>query len=106
MTAGALMAGVLAFSIPQAGAQATGPIVHIKDFKFDPATLTIKAGTSVKFINDDDDAHTATSSTKAFDSGGLDTHDSWSHTFATPGTYNYICAVHPYMKGVITVTAP
>jgi plastocyanin len=105
LAAALLMIGALA--LPQVPAQAqTSPIVHIKNFKFVPATLTIKAGTTVKFVNDDSDAHTATANDKTFDSGGLDTNDSWSHTFTKPGTYNYFCAVHPYMKGLITVTAP
>ncbi len=101
-----LMIGALALPNLPAGAQSTPTIVHIKNFKFVPATLTIKAGTTVTFINDDTDAHTATALDKSFDSGGMDTRDSWSHTFAKSGTYNYFCAVHPYMKGVITVTAP
>ena len=100
------MIGALAGPGHQATAQSSPTIVHIKDFKFIPATLTIKAGTTVKFINDDTDAHTATAVGKAFDSGGLDTNDSWTHTFSQPGSYSYICAVHPYMKGVINVTAP
>src|SRR5579883_1421292 len=104
--AAALLSGALAFTIPRAGAGITGPVVHIADFKFVPATLPIKAGTTVTFINDDSDAHTVTSATKAFDSSGLDAHDSWSHTFSTPGTFDYLCAVHPYMKGVITVIKP
>lgn len=103
----ALLLGALTLPTPQAGAQATGlVVVHIKGFKFVPATLSIKTGTTVKFINDDQDAHTATALDKTFDSGGLDTSDVWSHTFAKPGTYSYFCAVHPYMKGVISVSAP
>jgi plastocyanin len=104
--AAALLLGA-AVSAPPASAQTAAPVVvHIKDFKFVPASLTIKAGTTVKFVNDDADAHTATALDKTFDSGGLDTNDSWSHTFAKPGSYSYFCAVHPYMKGAITVTAP
>jgi plastocyanin len=105
LAAALLMIGALALPHVPAGSQ-TPMVVHIKDFKFAPPALTIKAGTTVKFINDDSDAHTATATDKTFDSGGMDTNDSWSHTFTKPGNYNYFCAVHPYMKGVITVTAP
>jgi plastocyanin len=102
----ALLVGALALPTPQAGAQATGlVVVHIKDFKFVPATLKIKSGTTVRFVNDDQDAHTATALEKRFDSGGLDTGDAWSHVFSTPGTYSYFCAVHPFMKGVVIVSA-
>jgi plastocyanin len=106
ITAAALWLSFFALLTPWAGAQTAAPTVHIKNFKFVPATLTIKAGTTVTFVNDDTDAHTATATDKTFDSGGLDTSEGWSHKFTTPGTYSYFCAVHPYMKGVVTVTAP
>ena len=77
----------------------------IAGFAFSPASVTIRAGQSVLFVNDDDDAHTVTATSKTFDSGGLDTHDRWQHVFSKPGTYPYICALHPYMKGTIVVVA-
>ncbi len=79
--------------------------VHIINFAFKPATVTIHAGQTVMFVNEDADAHTATASDHSFDSGGLDTDDHWSHTFTKPGRYAYICALHPYMRGTIVVTA-
>ena len=77
--------------------------VHIKDFAFHPATLTVTAGDTVAFINDDDDAHTVTASAGAFDSKGIDTHGRWEYRFKTAGTFGYVCALHPYMKGTIVV---
>jgi len=77
--------------------------VHIKDFAFSPARTTVAVGTRVRFVNDDQDAHTVSSTTRAFDSGGLDTGDVWTHAFSKPGTYTYICALHPYMHGTIVV---
>lgn len=109
IAAAALLLGALTLPAPPAHAQTaptSGPVVHIKMFKFTPAALTVKAGTTVTFINDDTDAHTVTAVDKTFDSGGLDTNDKWTHTFAKAGTYSYFCAVHPYMKGAVTVTAP
>jgi plastocyanin len=80
-------------------------VVHIKNFAFAPATLTIVAGQIVRFVNDDQDAHTVTSTTKTFNSGGLDTGDAWTYVFSKPGTFAYFCAMHPYMHGSIVVRA-
>ena len=78
-------------------------IVHVKDFAFRPASLTITVGQRVTFQNDDDEAHTVTATDKSFDSAGLDSGQTWTHTFERPGTYTYFCALHPYMKGKIVV---
>ncbi len=77
--------------------------VHVKDFKFDPPVLTVHVGDRVTFVNDDDEAHTVTSTDKAFDSGGLDTGNTWQHVFSKAGTYQYFCELHPYMKATIVV---
>jgi plastocyanin len=86
-------------------APATAPMVHIKDFAYHSATLTVKPGTTVRFVNDDGEAHTVTATDRSYDSAGMDTGDAWTHTFAKPGTYTYFCALHPYMKGVVVVRA-
>jgi len=71
---------------------------------------TIKAGTTIAFINDDNDhAHNVVSGTRAaptqdFSSGLLQPGQRWSYTFTTPGVYHYFCSLHPGMDGVITVT--
>ena len=78
--------------------------VHIKDFAYVPATLTVPSGSTVRFVNDDTEAHTVTAVSRSFDSGGLDSGDSWTHRFATPGTFAYFCAIHPYMHGTVVVT--
>jgi len=71
---------------------------------------TIKAGTTITFINDDNDhAHnvvsgTRTAPTQAFYSGLLQPGQRWSYTFTTPGVYPYFCSIHPGMDGAITVT--
>jgi plastocyanin len=79
--------------------------VVIDNFTFRPVELTVKAGTKVTWVNHDDVPHTATSSVKprAFDSGTLDTDDKFTHTFTTPGTYDYFCALHPKMTGRVVV---
>lgn len=77
--------------------------VIMKDDAYAPTRLTITAGQTVTFVNQDDDAHTVTSSNGWFDSKGLDTNGVWRHTFTKPGTYAYFCELHPFMKGTIIV---
>ena len=78
-------------------------VVHIRNFAFVPATLSIVAGQTVRFINDDGEAHTVTARDASFDSGGFDTHDAWQHTFSAAGTYAYVCQLHPMMTATIVV---
>jgi plastocyanin len=78
--------------------------VKIRNFKFEPANVAIAVGKTVQFINLDEEPHTATAADGAFDSKGLDTDQTWNYTATKPGTYPYICSVHPFMKGTLTVT--
>jgi plastocyanin len=78
--------------------------VLMKGSVFNPGTLTVKAGTTVKFTNNDNMAHTATSTTGVFDSGNLSPSRSYSYTFQTAGTYPYYCGLHPFMTGTVVVT--
>jgi plastocyanin len=94
-----LGAGVLLAAEPAA-------TVSIDNFTFTPATLTVKAGTTVTWTNKDDIPHGIGSSTNAFaKSKALDTDDKFSFTFTTPGTYKYFCYLHPHMVGSIVVEA-
>ena len=96
------LVGTAAAPPSQAGGTYT---VEIADFAFSPATLTIVAGESVTWTNADQVVHTATSGSGAFDSGDLDPGESFTFTFTTPGTYDYICTPHPSMIGRIVVQA-
>ena len=96
----AVLLAVMAAASPPPAA-----VVHIRDFAYHATPVTVHVGDTVQFINDDGDAHTVTASDKSFDSGGLDTHESWTHVFAKEGTYAYFCALHPYMKAVVIVVA-
>lgn len=79
--------------------------VGILNYKFDPEVVTVPAGTTVTWINHDEVPHTVVSSDKRFaGSGGLDTDDHYSYVFTKPGTYEYFCTLHPFMKGKIVVT--
>ncbi|HEX4409336.1 MAG TPA: cupredoxin family copper-binding protein [Xanthobacteraceae bacterium] len=84
----------------------TATPVSIDNFVFSPEKLTVKAGTTVTWTNRDDIPHGIASSTNAFKkSQALDTDDSFSFTFATPGTYQYFCYIHPHMVATIVVEA-
>ena len=81
-----------------------GHTITIDSFKFSPASLTVKAGTKVTFINHDSTVHQPRSNPgKAIDGGVLSNGQSYTVTLTTPGTYNYICNIHPTMHGTITV---
>jgi len=95
-----LLAGVAVMAAP-AGAEDTA--VKIENFTFAPQRVTVKAGTTVTWINDDDIPHTVASSTKAFKSKVLDSEDKFSFTFTTAGVYEYFCSLHPHMTGTIVV---
>jgi plastocyanin len=84
------------------GSAAANQVV-IENFSFAPATLTVKAGTKVTWINRDDVPHTVNENDKRFKSGPMDTDDQFSYTFSDPGTFNYFCALHPKMTGQIIV---
>jgi plastocyanin len=84
-------------------APAAAAEVEIDQYAFLPQRVTVKAGTTVTWTNDDDDSHTVASSSKLFKSKALDTRDKFSFTFTTPGTYDYFCSLHPYMKGAVVV---
>ncbi len=78
--------------------------VAIQGFAFVPPSITIPAGTSVRWTNMDAIGHTSTSTSGVWDSGNLNQNQSYTHTFNTPGTYSYICTPHPNMTGTIIVT--
>ena len=76
--------------------------VTIDAFAFKPATLTVKQGDVVVWSNADPVPHTATAK-GTFDSGSLATGVSWRYTAAKKGRFDYVCTLHPTMKGVLVV---
>ena len=98
----------------QASPDQTGPVqaapvenpvtVNIQDDAFDPATTSIAPGTTVTWVNNDDEAHTVTADDGLFDSGRLDSGDSYSVWFDGSGTVAYHCEPHPHMTGSIEVS--
>jgi plastocyanin len=79
--------------------------VSITDFAFTPKTITIPVGTTVRWTNNGNAPHTvtSTSSPKAFDSGTLNSGDTFQHTFTTAGQFPYRCNIHPSMTGTVIV---
>ena len=77
--------------------------ISIDNFTFAPATLSIKAGTKVTWVNRDDIPHTVTEKAFGFKSQVLDTDDAFTYTFDKPGDVEYFCSLHPHMVGHIVV---
>ena len=78
--------------------------IEIKDFAFNPQTITVKSGEKVTWINRDEEPHTVVSVQKQFKkSTALDTDQEFTITAGAPGTYSYFCSVHPKMTGTIVV---
>ncbi|PAU49381.1 plastocyanin [Streptomyces albireticuli] len=96
------MAGPAASAAPPAKPAAEA-IVLIQDFQFDPPSVTIAVGDTVRWTNNDSATHTSTSDKGVWDSGNLTTGTSFRRTFRTAGTFPYHCAIHPSMTGTVTV---
>ena len=102
----ALLAGLVAIStgLSSSGNSGTDNLVKIDNFSFAPATLTIKAGTEVRWKNQDDIPHTVVSTDQQmFKSKVLDTDEEFTYTFTKPGTYKYFCSIHPKMTATVVV---
>ncbi|HEX4559161.1 MAG TPA: cupredoxin family copper-binding protein [Mycobacterium sp.] len=98
-------------SMPMASASATAPAapvsgnqVNIDGFAFVPASLTVSAGTTVTWTNRDEEPHTVAASDGSFHSPGMGTGATFTHTFGTAGTFDYVCSIHPMMHGTVVVT--
>jgi plastocyanin len=94
-------------------ATAQGPVetgtvtVDVKGLAFAKGTRTVAVGTTVVWRNLDDTTHTVTAKDgKSFDSRAVDTRGTFSHTFSRRGSFDYLCTIHPFMKGTITVVLP
>ncbi|MFO1220623.1 MAG: plastocyanin/azurin family copper-binding protein [Burkholderiaceae bacterium] len=96
----------LAVALVASGAPAATVVVEIRDYKFVPQTLSVKTGTTVRWVN----AEKRTTHTVQFagpgavESDRLFPGDQWERTFDKPGTYSYSCGPHPEMKGSVEVT--
>ena len=106
---GAVLILGLPLPVPAQAAQEQAPpaavVVHISNFSFNSQTVVVPAGTTVAWVNDDDDPHTVVATDKTFHSRALDTGDRFAFTFAKAGTYAYFCSLHPHMTGKVIVQA-
>jgi len=83
----------------------SGHTITIKNFAFSPDTVTVSPGAAVSVTNDDQVAHTVTSSMGGFDTGNIASGQSKTFTAPnTPGRYSYICSIHQYMTGTLVVS--
>ncbi len=90
-------------SVMPATASATPAAVNVVNFSFVPTPITVSSGAAITWTNKDGVQHTITSNTGAFNSGVVDPGSTFTQTITAPGTYAYHCAIHPSMKGVVTV---
>ena len=102
-TVGVVVMGAMETPSPSIADTAETTKITVKDFKFDPTPMTVKAGSTVTWTNMDDEPHNVTSDTGLFRSGGMDTNDSFSYKFDKPGTYHITCSIHPRMVGTVVV---
>src|SRR5438874_13817190 len=107
--AATLVAGALVLStvsvMTKAASVPAAAAVHIANFTFQAAVVTVKPGTTVTWTNGDDIPHTVVSKGGLFKSKVLDSGDHYSFTFAKPGQFGYFCSLHPHMTGTIVVKA-
>ena len=111
----ALLCGITGFSVLAVAGEmkdtgssgASQNKIEIKDFAFNPQTITVKSGEKITWINRDEEPHTVVSVQKQFKkSTALDTDQQFTITAGAPGTYTYFCSVHPKMTGTIVVVKP
>jgi amicyanin len=94
---------LVAVLVMHGNANAADAQVKIANFTFEPPVLTVKVGTTVTWVNDDDIPHLVSEKDGKFRSSALDTGDKFSQTFSAAGTIEYFCAIHPHMTGKIVV---
>lgn len=85
----------------EAGSEGKIVEVSIKDFSFNPESVTVSTGDTVRWTNMDSASHTVSGPT--FESGILKNGDSFEFLFTDPGVYDYSCSIHPSMKGTVIV---
>jgi amicyanin len=104
-TVGAVIALTVAAPRTPSADAAKSAEVQIANFHYTPPTLVVAPGTTVTWKNADDSPHSVREKSGKFKSAALDTDDTFSQIFTAPGEYDYICSIHPYMRGKIVVKA-
>jgi plastocyanin len=113
----AVVTGSNVFALPSSATTGTGQIVNVsipngvgtnQSLNYMPANVTLARGGAVKWTNNDPTPHTSTSTSvpsgaQGFDSKNMAQGSTYSYTFTVSGTYQYICAYHPWMHGTVIV---
>ena len=100
------MLAAVALAVGAAYAATRGAATHtivMEGVAFQPATITVDAGDTVVWVNKDAFPHTATAQDKSFDSGEIGPAKTWKLVAKKKGTFAYVCAYHPTMKGTVIV---
>ena len=92
-------------SAPASNVPAHTDHVQITNFAFAPAVVTVAAGATVTWTNEDTTQHDVFAPPVGLQSPVLNQNESYAHTFLRPGTYTYICSIHPFMHGTVVVTS-
>jgi plastocyanin len=103
------MPGMAMPAAPAAASAGDAPVatdtVAIQNFAFSPATVTVKAGSTITWTNSDQDPHTVTSMNNGpLHSPPMSNGDTYRYTFTAPGRYEYLCTIHPFMTATVVVT--
>jgi len=93
---------VTTIPVPQTTHSVSANTILIKNFAFDPASMTVTVGSTVRWVNQDSVPHRILF-TDGADSTILAPMQSWSRKFDRTGTYDYSCTIHPTMQGTIIV---
>jgi amicyanin len=88
--------------VPQTTTSVSDNTIRIKNFAFDPASIRVKVGSTVRWVNQDSVPHRILF-TDGADSTVLAGSQSWSRKFDLAGTYDYACTIHPAMQGTVIV---
>lgn len=97
-----MLAGLFVFQMALAAPQAG---VSISGFRYLPQSITIRAGETITWTNQDSAPHTVTADDGAFDSGNLTRNMVYTRTFTQTGVFSYTCTIHPSMIGLVRVVS-
>jgi plastocyanin len=98
-----LAGGMALLGVTRRVAAADAPQIRIDNFKFAPTPLTVPKGATVTWVNQDDMPHSIVCQALEFHSKPMDTDGSISLRFDQPGRYDYVCGLHPFMRGQVIV---
>jgi plastocyanin len=110
LATGAVFATTSSSGAPAAAKAPVAAVDHVRisDFKFAPVAISVAVGTTITWTNEDDAPHTATSGDSpspddVFDTDIIKKGQSRTVKVTTKGTFQYYCALHPFMQATVTV---